>query len=62
MDTIINETGTLKYVIKVNGIVVSIPFQSQTQAQNAITNLSESQQSIATVVPVTENGQEVLMG
>lgn len=58
----INEVEQQKYVIKVNGQVVSIPFASPQLAEAAIANLSEAHQSIAEVVAVTSGGQEVLLG
>ena len=58
----IKETEQLKYVIKVNGEVVSIPYATAHLAEAAIAQLSEAHQSIAEVVPVTANGQEVLLG
>ncbi len=62
MNTLINETTTTRYAIKVNGVIVSVPFISKSQAENALMQLSESQQPAATIVTLTENGQEMLMG
>jgi len=57
----INENNEVKYVVKVNGAVVSIEFPSQALAEAAIANLPTDQQSLAEVVPVS-NGQEILLG
>ena len=62
MDKMINEAGQEKYVIKVNGQIVSIPFPSAQLAEAAIANLAEAHQAIAEVVPVTADGREVLLG
>lgn len=62
MDKLINEVQQEKFVIKVNGQIVSIAFASAQLAEAAITNLPEAQQAIAEVVPVTADGREVLLG
>ena len=58
----IKETEEVKYVIKVNGQVVSIPYTSEFLAQQNIANLSPDQQMLAEVVAVTPDGKELLFG
>lgn len=62
MDNMIKETEQIKYVIKVNGQVVSIQFASAFVAEQAVGQLAPEQQAIAEVVPVTASGKEVLLG
>lgn len=62
MNKLINEQEQVKYVIKVNGKVVSIPFTSKMLAEQHINNLPQDQQIIAEVVPVTEDGRQILFG
>ena len=58
----LNETGNeVKYVIKVNGAIVSIEFPSRTLAEAAISNLPVEQQSLAEIAPVS-GGNEILLG
>ena len=51
----------LKYVVKVNGQsrTAALP---KTLAEAAIQNLPESERALAQLVPVTEGGQEILLG
>jgi hypothetical protein len=51
-----------KYVVKVNGVVVSPMYGSVRLAEDAIRLLTVEHQSIAEVVPVTVHGQEILLG
>lgn len=62
MNNLINETEQVRYVIMVNGQTVSIPFTSKMLAEQHIGNLPQDQQSIARVVTITENGQQILLG
>ena len=62
MNNLINEVERVKYVIKVNGAIVSIPFATPQLAEQAITQLSEAQQSLAEVVAVSADGKEILLG
>jgi len=52
----------LKYVVRVNGAVVSPMYGSVRLAEDAIRLLTVEHQSIAEVVPVTIHGQEILLG
>lgn len=54
-----NET---KYVVKVNGVQLCTPMSTQALAENFISQLSDDQKPLAEVVPVTTNGQEILLG
>lgn len=62
MSQMLHEVDEVKYVVKVNGVTVSVPFTSRMIAEQHIANLPADQQPIAEVVPVTENGQQVLLG
>jgi len=55
-------TDQQRFVVKVNGSAVSTPLVSRQAAENFIQQLSECQQGAAIVVPVTNNGQEILLG
>lgn len=59
---LINEVNELKYVVKVNGKVISRQFTSSQQAETFLSTLNESDQSIAQIVPVDTQGREVLLG
>lgn len=61
-NTMLHEVEDTKYVVKVNGRVVSVPFASRTLAEQAIANLPKDQQMIAEIAPVTSGGQEILLG
>ena len=50
----------LKYVIKVNGKILSVPLL-KTLAEAALQNLPESDRAIAELVPVTKGGKELLL-
>ena len=58
----IHEVEETKFIIKVNGQVVSVPFTSRTLAEQNIGNLPVNQQMIAEVVAVNNSGQELLFG
>lgn len=58
----LQENNKVMYVIKVRGQVVSIPYTSPTLAEQNISLLSPEHQMIAEVVPVTEDGKEILLG
>lgn len=59
---LMGETEQVKYVVKVNGRIVSVPFTSRHLAEGHISHLPESQQGIAEIVPVTDKGREILLG
>lgn len=58
----INEVEETKYVVKVNGAIVSPMYATPHLAEDAVKMLKEEHQAIAEIVPVTANGQEVLFG
>ena len=62
MEQMLHEVEETKYVIKVNGRIVSIPFSSRMVAQQNVGNLPQEQQIIAEVVAVTPEGKELLFG
>lgn len=51
-----------KYVVKVQGRVVSAPQASRNLAEAFILNLPVDQRSLAEVVPVSDQGKELLLG
>lgn len=61
-DLLMGENEQPKYVIKINGRIVSVPFPSKALAEQHLGNLPKDQQIIAEVVPVTKSGQEMLFG
>ena len=62
MDKMLREVQEVKYVIKVDGRVVSAQFASQQIAEANISSLSIEQQPLAEVVAVTTDGKEILFG
>lgn len=54
-------TNEVKYVVKVNGAEVSPRYNTPQAADNALQMLSEEHQAIAEIVPVTSNGQQMLL-
>lgn len=58
----LSEVDETKFVVKVNGRVVSDTFASRMLAEQAVANLPKDQQPIAEIVPVTSGGQEILLG
>ena len=62
MNKLINEQEQVRYVIKVNGVTVSVPFATKPLAEAHIGNLPPEQQVIAEIVPMTESGKQILFG
>jgi len=62
MSALLHEVDEVKYVVKVNGVAVSIPFTSHFLAEQHISTLPMDQQPLAEVVPVTADGQQLLLG
>ncbi len=62
MNKLINEQEQVRYVIKINGQTVSVPFASKMLAEQHIGNLPQDQQLLAEIVPVTDNGKQILFG
>ena len=58
---LIGEEQETRYVIKIRGQVVSIPFQSRQLAENHIANLPQDQQVLAEIIPIAPSGQQILM-
>ena len=62
MEQMIKEEEQLKYVVKVNGAIVSPMYATPHLAEDAIKLLKDEHQAIAEVVSVTADGQEILLG
>ena len=62
MNQMLQEVDEVKFVVKVNGVVVSVPFTSRMIAEQHISSLPVEQQPLAEVVTVTASGQQVLLG
>lgn len=63
MDNMITDSNeTLYYVVLVHGQEVSPRYNSPMLAEQQIQHLSPEHQSIAEVVPVTEDGRQLLLG
>lgn len=58
----ISEVQQIKYVIKVHGKVVSVPFTTHQLAEAQIPNLAVDVQPFAEIVPITAEGKEILFG
>jgi len=59
---ITDDMDVVYYVIKVNGVQVSTKFTERMMAEMAKNNLPDEQKMIAEVVPVTAEGNQVLLG
>lgn len=62
MDELISEVQETKYVIKVHGKIVSVPFISHQLAEAQVAQLSIDQQPFAEIVQITSDGKELLFG
>ncbi len=62
MQTIMDDTNTIQYVIMVNGVKISAPFADRLVAEMAMGNLPDEQKLIAEVMAVTTEGKQVLFG
>jgi len=62
MENPISEVQEVKYVIKVHGKVVSVPFVTHQLAEAQVAHLSVDQQPFAEIVPITSEGKEILFG
>jgi len=63
MDNMItDDLDVVYYVVRVNGVAVSTPFNERMMAEMAKNNLPEEQKMIAEVVPVTADGKQLLLG
>jgi len=60
--TLTNSENQTYYSILVNGQSVGPKYTSPQTAELAMLQLSETQQTIAEVVPVNEAGQQILFG
>ena len=56
------EVSTTKFVVKVNGVAISTPQQTRTLAEAFLLSLSPAQRALAEIVPVADNGKELLLG
>lgn len=62
MDKPIQETNEVRYVVKVNGLIVGPGCITPELALAQIAKLSEAHQLIAEVVTVDMQGREILLG
>lgn len=62
MDNLISEVQEIKYVIKVHGKVVSVPFVTHQLAEAQVIHLAADQQPFAEIVAITSEGKEILFG
>jgi len=56
------DENQLRYVVMVSGQEVSPRYATPQAAESMIQHLSEAHQSIAEVVPVTDTGNQLLLG
>lgn len=59
---ILTDNNQTFYAVMVNGKLVSPRYATSALAEDKIKHLSEEHQVIAEVVPVTNNGQQILLG
>lgn len=59
-DTIL-EAETVKYQVVLNGSVLHGP-TSKGLAENFVMSLTEEQRNNVQIIPVTDNGQQILLG
>ena len=62
MNQMLHEVDEVKYVVKVNGKEVSPRYTTPQAADTALQMLSEEHRAIAEVVPVTDSGNQLLLG
>lgn len=62
MNQMLHEVDEVKYVVKVHGKEVSPRYTTPQAADAALQMLSEAHRSIAEIVPVTDNGNQLLLG
>lgn len=58
--SMVKETQQLRFVVKVNGITMTSPQPSRQLAEAAMAALTPEQRQMATIVPVTGEGKELL--
>lgn len=58
----IEETLPMRYVVKVKGKEVSVPFLNEALAAQYVQSLPRDQQLVAEIVPVTTDGKQLLLG
>lgn len=61
-DMLTDSDNQIMYVVKVNGQEVSPRYTSPQSAEAMIQHLSEAHRAIAEVVPVTVDGNQLLLG
>lgn len=63
MSSLLTDTqqGEVKYVVKVRGQVRTAPL-TRALAESQVNSLPLEEQPLAEIVPVTTNGQEILLG
>ena len=55
-------TSTILYVILSNGQQIGYPHQSKMLAEATLLSLPENVRQSASIVPITQSGQQVLLG
>lgn len=58
----LTEVSTTRFVVKVNGVAISTRLQTKTLAEAFLLTLAPQQRAIAEIVPVADNGKELLLG
>lgn len=61
-ETMIEDNDQVYYAVSVKGSISSLKYTTQQGAQDQIQLLSESDQAVAEVVPVTYDGKQILFG
>jgi len=62
MITEVPQSGSTKYVVKINGQVLSPTYPSRQLAESFVFQLSSDKQAIAEIVSVTGDGKQILFG
>lgn len=62
MSNIIKEQDDVRYVIKMNGNVISEQFANRAIAENAVMSMPADLRPSVTIVPVSPTGSEMLFG
>ena len=62
METLTNSDNVTYYAVMVNGQIVGPKVLTPQAAEAQMMLLDEAHRSIAEVVPITENGQQILFG
>lgn len=58
----LTEVSTMKFVVKVNGVIVSPTLPTRRLAESMILTLPADQQAIAEILTISDQGKELLLG